>query len=111
MKVKCSRHEREHLLYIGVLTQQLVPNFSFQKKENILTENIIKNSIYFPRIEQRYRNFSKDNLLTLTYTDAYVESFFNSPTDIYIRNQQIVKVDKVEIYDKDGKLYLEDRLV
>ena len=43
--------------------------------------------------------------------NGYVESFFNSPTDIYIRNQQIVKVDKVEIYDKDGKLYLEDRLV
>ena len=26
--------------------------------------------------------------------NGYVESFFNSPTDIYIRNQQIVKVDK-----------------
>ena len=50
-----------------------MPNFSFQKKENILTENIIKNSIYFPRIEQRYRNFSKDNLFTLTYTDAIVD--------------------------------------
>ena len=116
-----------------------------------LTENIIKNSVYFPRIEQRYRNFSKENLLTLTYTDAivdfnaslidsklrgdyilfenqktqgynylsiamdakqnrYVESFFYNPTDIYIRNQQIVKVAKVEIYDKNGELYLEDRV-
>lgn len=119
------------------------------KKESQLTENIIKSSIYFPSIEQRYQNFSKENLLTLTYTDAivdfkpsligsklhgdyilfenrkfqgynylsvakdvqenrYVESFFHNPTDIYIRNQNIVKVSKVEIYDKSGKLYLED---
>ena len=43
------------------------------KKESQLTENIIKNSVYFPTIEQRYRNFSKENLLTLTYTDAIVD--------------------------------------
>ena len=119
------------------------------KKESQLTESIIKNSVYFPDIEQRYQNFSKENLLTLTYTDAivnfdasligsklrgdyilfedqksqgynylsvaknaqhkrYAESFFYSPADRYIRNQNIVKVSKVEIYDKDGKLYLED---
>lgn len=119
------------------------------KKESQLTESIIKNSLYFSDIEQRYDNFSKENLLTLTYTDAivnfnasligsklhgdyilfesqksqgynylsvakdaqqkrYVESFFYSPTDLYIRNQNIVKVSKVEIYDKDGNLYLED---
>ena len=119
------------------------------KKESQLTESTIKNSVYFPDIEQRYKNFSKENLLTLTYTDAivdfdaslicsklrgdyilfenqksqgynylsvakdtqqkrYAESFFYNPADRYIRNQKIVKVSKVEIYDKDGKLYLED---
>lgn len=119
------------------------------KKESQLTESIIKNSVYFPDIEQRYNNFSKENLLTLTYTDAivnfnslligsrlrgdyilfenqksqgynylsiakdaqqkrYAESFFYNPTDLYIRNQNIVKVSKVEIYDKEGNLYLED---
>lgn len=36
--------------------------------------------------------------------------FFYNPTDIYIQNQQIVKVDNVEIYDKDGKLYLKDSM-
>lgn len=36
------------------------------------------------------------------------ESFFFNPTDIYIRKQTIVKVCKVEIYDKNGNLYLED---
>ncbi len=121
------------------------------KKESQLTESIIKNSVYFPDIEQRYQNFSKENLLTLTYTDAivnfdasligsklrgdyiffenqksqgynylsvakdaqqkrYAESFFYNPADCYIRNQKIVKVAKVEIYDKDGKLYLEDTI-
>ena len=121
------------------------------KKESQLTESIIKNSVYFPDIEQRYQNFSKENLLTLTYTDAivnfdasligsklrgdyiffenqksqgynylsvakdaqqkrYAESFFYNPADRYIRNQKIVKVTKVEIYDKDGKLYLEDTI-
>lgn len=119
------------------------------KKESQLTENIIKNSVYFPNIEQRYQNFSKENLLTLTYTDAivnfdasligsklrgdyilfekrklkgynylsiakdaqqkrYAESFFYHLSDSYIRNQNIVKVSKVEIYDKNGNLYLED---
>ena len=39
-----------------------------------------------------------------------MESFFYNPTDIYIRNQKVVKVDKVEIYDKNGKLFLEDNV-
>ena len=38
------------------------------KKESQLTESIIKNSVYFPDIAQRYQNFSKENLLGLTYT-------------------------------------------
>ncbi len=119
------------------------------KKESQLTENIIKKSVYFSSIEQRYHNFSRENLLTLTYTDAivnfnasligsklrgdyilfenqktkgynylsvakdarqkrYVESFFYHPTNLYIRNQNIVKVSKVEIFDNEGNLYLED---
>lgn len=119
------------------------------KKESHLTEKIIKNSIYFSDIEQRYNNFSKENILTLTYTDAivnfnsaiigsklrgdyilfenkisggfnylsiakdyqqkrYAESFFYNPTDLYVRNQTVIKVTKVEIYDNEGKLFLKD---
>lgn len=119
------------------------------KKESHLTEKIIKDSMYFSDIEQRYINFSKENILTLTYTDAivnfnasligsklrgdyilfekkissgfnylsiakdyqqkrYAESFFYNPTDLYVRNQTIVKVSKVEIYDNKGKLFLKD---
>lgn len=120
------------------------------KKESQLTESTIKNSLYFTEIEQRYKNFSKENLLSIVYTDAivdfnaspiasklrgeyilfeykkmrgyiylsiakdsqkkrYAESFFFNSTDVYIKNQKIVKVNKVEIYDKYGKLYLEDK--
>ena len=43
------------------------------KKESQITESIIKNSVYFSNIKQRYQNFSKENLLTLTYTDAIVD--------------------------------------
>lgn len=42
------------------------------KKESQLTENIIKKSVYFPSIEQRYQHFSSENILSLTYTDAIV---------------------------------------
>lgn len=121
------------------------------KKESQLTESIIKNSVYFPDIEQRYQNFSKENLPTLTYTDAvvdfnaslinfrlrgdyilfekkksqgynylgvakdaqqkrYAESFFYNATDHYIKNQMVVKVNKIEIYDRNGKVYLEDNI-
>lgn len=121
------------------------------KKESQLTDKIIKGSIYFSDIQQRYENFSRENLLTITYTDAivnfnasligsklngdyilyenrknkgynylsiardinknrYVESFFYNPSDIYIHNQIVVKVKKVEIFDNKGNLYLEDYL-
>jgi len=121
------------------------------KKESQLTERIIKDSVYFPMIEQRYYNFSRENLLTLAYTDAivdfnaaligsklrgdcilfenqkskgynylsiakdehnnrYAESFFYNSSDSYIRNQKVVKVDKVEIFDKEGKLYFADMI-
>ena len=119
------------------------------KKESQLTETAVKSSIYFKDIEQRYNNFSKENILTLSYTDAivdfnpkligsklkgdyilfenkqplgynylsvaedvkknrYAESFFYNPSDLYLRNQAIVKVKKVEIYDAKGNVYLED---
>ena len=52
-----------------------------------------------------YLSVAKD-----TQQKRYAESFFYNPADRYIRNQKIVKVSKVEIYDKDGRLYLEDNI-
>lgn len=122
------------------------------KQQQLLTEQTIKNSIYFTDIKDRFDNFTKENLLTVSYTDAiidfdptlipsslnakyilfeqqkqsgynhlcvaegqnqekYAESFFYNPTDLYIRNQQIIKVNEVRIYDNNGKLYFNDKLI
>lgn len=121
------------------------------KKQELLTEDIIKRSIYFPNIEIRFNCFSKENILTMAYTDViidfdaaligsnlkakyilvekkqqgynhlcvaedgigkkYAESFFYNATDLYIRNQRIIKVKCIRIYDNFGGLYLEDVLL
>ncbi|MCM1049491.1 MAG: PBECR4 domain-containing protein [Clostridiales bacterium] len=118
------------------------------KKQEFLTEYIIKRSAYFPDIEVRFNSFSKENILTMSYTDVivdfnaalissnlkskyilfekreqgynhlcvaedgngkkYAESFFYNTTDLYIRNQKILKIKGVKIYDNFGALYLED---
>ena len=118
------------------------------KRERFLTDAVIRSSIYFPKIRERYENFSRENLLTLSYTDVivdfnpdligsvlkskyilferkdagydhlgiakdqsggtYVETFFYNPTDIYIKNQRVLPITKLKIFDKQGNLYLED---
>ena len=42
--------------------------------------------------------------------NRYAESFFYNSTDLYIQNQKVEKIRKVEIYDKEGALYLEDNI-
>lgn len=121
------------------------------KRQELLTESIIKRSIYFSDIEVRFNSFSKENILMISYTDAivdfeasligsnlrakyilfekkkqgynhlciaedgkgqkYAESFFHNSTDLYLRNQRIIKVKSIRIYDDSGKLYLEDVLL
>lgn len=43
------------------------------KRQELLTEQIIRNSLYFPLIQYRFDNFSKENILTMSYTDAIVD--------------------------------------
>ncbi len=43
------------------------------KKEDLLTDSIIRASTYFADIEDRYNNFSKNNFLSLSYTDAIID--------------------------------------
>ncbi|MBO5207845.1 MAG: hypothetical protein J6B68_00720 [Lachnospiraceae bacterium] len=43
------------------------------KKEEQITEDIIRHSSYFAEIQQRFEFFSKENILTLTYTDAVID--------------------------------------
>ena len=42
------------------------------KKQSILTGELVRNSCYFKDIQNRYDQFNKDNLLTVSYTDAVV---------------------------------------
>lgn len=43
------------------------------KKEEILTEATIKNSLYFQKIESRYQSLKTENLLSIAYTDAIID--------------------------------------
>lgn len=43
------------------------------KKETILTESTIKSSVHFSKIEDRYNRFSKENILSLSYTDVILD--------------------------------------
>lgn len=43
------------------------------KKQELLTENTIKNSCYFTDIQNRFNNFTKENLLSMSYTDAILD--------------------------------------
>ncbi len=36
------------------------------------TESMIKSSVFYPDIQERYNNFSYENLTTLSYTDAVI---------------------------------------
>lgn len=42
------------------------------KKEEILTESIVKKSLYFQKIQSRYKFLNTDNLLSIAYTDALI---------------------------------------
>lgn len=41
-------------------------------KKAKFTDAMVKNSVFYQDIEERYENFSYDNLTTLTYTDAVI---------------------------------------
>lgn len=43
------------------------------KKEELLTDSIVRASSEFHRIEERYDNFTKENLLTVSYTDVIID--------------------------------------
>lgn len=42
-------------------------------KKGVLTDAIIRNSHFYPVIQERYENFSYDNLTSLNYTDAIID--------------------------------------
>ena len=42
-------------------------------KNETFTDNMVKGSVFFPKIQQRYDSFSYTNLTTLNYTDAIID--------------------------------------
>lgn len=42
------------------------------KQQELLTEDIIRNSSYFRDIQKRFENFSRENFLTISYTEVII---------------------------------------
>lgn len=83
------------------------------KRQELLTESIIKKSIYFPDIEIRFNNFSKENILTMSYTDVIID-FNASLIRSNLKAQYILFEEKEKGYnhlcvaeDGSGKKYVE----
>lgn len=83
------------------------------KKQELLTENSIKRNIYFPDIEVRFNSFSKENILTMSYTDAIVD-FDASLIGSNLKAKYILFEKKQQGYnhlciaeDRNGKMYAE----
>ena len=119
-------------------------------KKNLFTDVMVKSSIFFNDIADRYDNFSYDNLTTLSYSNAvinfnpklinskiksdfllfeekinkeynhlgialdtntnnrYIETFFHQKTDMYIKGQNIVKVDEFTLYSPTNEIIVQD---
>ncbi len=119
-------------------------------KNSTFTENMVKASVFYPLIQERYENFNYNNLTTLNYTDAvvnfnpniihskiksdyllfeqkennsynhlgialdkkkgyrYFETFFREPTNMYLSNQTVVKINHFTLYDKNNNIIVTD---
>lgn len=119
-------------------------------KKSRFTDAMVKSSVFYEEIAERYESFTYENLITLTYTDAvinfdpkrinskiksdyllfeekenheynhlgiakdpisnkrYIETFFHQSTDMYIQNQQLVKVKIFTLYSPDNQIIVTD---
>ena len=119
-------------------------------KKSRFTDAMVKSSVFYEEIAERYESFTYENLITLTYTDAvinfdpkrinskiksdyllfeekenheynhlgiakdpisnkrYIETFFHQSTDMYIQNQQLVKVKSFTLYSPDNQIIVTD---
>ena len=119
-------------------------------KKSRFTDAMVKSSVFYEEIAERYESFTYENLITLTYTDAvinfdpkrinskiksdyllfeekenheynhlgiakdpisnkrYIETFFHQSTDMYIQNQQLVKVTSFTLYSPDNQIIVTD---
>ncbi len=72
-------HKLVDIPIINQYNDVTIPNISAKyliskiKKEELLTDEIVRKSSEFYKIEKRYNIFSKDNILTLSYTDVIID--------------------------------------
>lgn len=67
-------------------------------KKETLTEDMLQASVFYPEIQERYENFSYENLTTLNYTDAVVNF---DPTIINSK----IKSDYILFEERNNKEY------
>ena len=119
-------------------------------KKSKFTDLMVKNSVFYDDISDRYKNFSYENLTKLSYIDAvinfnpklihsklksnyllfeekenkeynhlgiatdlstktqYIETFFHQNTDMYIKGQEVVKVESFTLYSSDNQIIVTD---
>ncbi len=66
-----------------------------------LTDQMVRNSSHFSKIETRYNNFSYDNLTTLNYTDAIID-FDSSRMNSKLQSDYILFESRDEGYNYMG---------
>lgn len=64
--------------------------------------------LLFEKLDTGYRHLG----LVIDHSNVYVpESYFYEPTDLYIRGQISVKVNRLRFYDRDGNIILEEAFI
>ena len=83
-------------------------------KKETLTDSMLKSSIHFNLIEERYNHFSYDSLTTLSYTDAIID-FDAEKAHSIIKSDYLLFEQKgtgynhlgIAVDNKSGKRYVE----
>lgn len=83
-------------------------------KNETLTEAMIKKSVFYHKIQERYENFSYENLTTLNYTDAVVNfnptiinSKINSDYILFEEKNKEFNHMGIALDQKNGNRYVE----
>ena len=82
----------------------IINDFNASKIGSVLKSNYIL-------FENKGKGFDHLGIAVDKLGRTYVETFFYNSTDLYIKNQKIVKIKKVQIFDDMGNLYFEDNFI
>ena len=68
-------------------------------------------AFFYILFEKKGKGFDHLGIAVDKLGRTYVETFFYNAADLYIRNQKVVKIEKVQIFDEMGNLYFEDNFI